>query len=90
MARQEGLVARIGVDIGGTFTDVVLEKGLARHTAKVLTTPSDRATGVVAGVRAALEAAGESAPREIVHGSTTGTGGVSLWSIVEVGSYAIK
>ena len=39
MLRQQNLTARIGVDIGGTFTDVVLENGQMRHTAKVLTTP---------------------------------------------------
>jgi len=39
MAQKDGTAVRIGVDIGGTFTDVVLEKGAARHTAKVLTTP---------------------------------------------------
>ena len=30
---------RLAVDIGGTFTDVVVETARARHTKKVLTTP---------------------------------------------------
>ncbi|HEY3790262.1 MAG TPA: hydantoinase/oxoprolinase N-terminal domain-containing protein, partial [Bradyrhizobium sp.] len=30
---------RLGVDIGGTFTDVALEVGDKRYTAKGLTTP---------------------------------------------------
>jgi len=30
---------RLAVDIGGTFTDVALETGAGRVTAKVLTTP---------------------------------------------------
>ena len=29
---------RLGVDIGGTFTDVVLEVGAAQYSSKVLTT----------------------------------------------------
>ena len=29
---------RLGVDIGGTFTDVVLECGTAQYSTKVLTT----------------------------------------------------
>ena len=50
MTRQQSLAARIGVDIGGTFTDVVLEKGEKRHTAKVLTTPRAPEEGVAAGL----------------------------------------
>ena len=30
---------RVAADIGGTFTDVAVEDGTARYTAKVLTTP---------------------------------------------------
>ena len=46
---------RLGVDIGGTFTDVVLlrDDG-AVLTAKVLSTPDDYARGVVAGAEALL------------------------------------
>ena len=39
---------RLGVDIGGTFTDVALEIGERRYTAKGLTTPA-RAGGGRAG-----------------------------------------
>ena len=47
---------RLGVDIGGTFTDVVL---LDTHTqqlrfTKVSTTPADPAVGFFAGVEKAL------------------------------------
>ena len=31
---------RLAVDIGGTFTDAVLEVGSQRYTAKILTTPA--------------------------------------------------
>ena len=51
---------RIGVDIGGTFTDVVLADEASGATAvlKVPTTPRDFALGVVDGLRAAMRAHG--------------------------------
>jgi N-methylhydantoinase A len=51
---------RIGVDIGGTFTDVVLadEATGAMDVIKVPTTPRDFAEGVLAGLRAAMAAHG--------------------------------
>ena len=45
--------ARLAADIGGTFTDVVLETAERRFTAKVLTTPSPEA-GVMEGIRQVL------------------------------------
>ncbi|MFB6142915.1 MAG: hydantoinase/oxoprolinase family protein [Halorientalis sp.] len=47
----------LGVDVGGTFTDVVLLVGDERTTAKVPTT-GDQSEGVVAGVERACSAAG--------------------------------
>ena len=43
---------RIGVDIGGTFTDVALEVGARRYTAKGLTTPRAPEEGVLTILRA--------------------------------------
>src|SRR5260370_42278924 len=45
-------VYRVGVDIGGTFTDFVLvdERSGAMHFAKQLTTPRDPSVAVLAGV----------------------------------------
>jgi N-methylhydantoinase A len=65
-------LARIGVDIGGTFTDVVLERGEARHSIKVLTTADVPEQGVLDGIGAVMKAAGL-APAEvglIIHGTT--------------------
>ena len=64
---------RLGVDIGGTFTDVVLlgDDGSV-HTAKVLSTPDDYARGVVDGAVELLAGHGVG-PHEIadvVHAST--------------------
>ncbi|MEA2387161.1 MAG: N-methylhydantoinase, partial [Thermoleophilaceae bacterium] len=64
---------RIGVDIGGTFTDVVLLAGDgAMRTRKVLSTPDDYARGVIEGVLGLLATAGVE-PGEvtgIVHATT--------------------
>ena len=45
--------ARLGVDVGGTFTDVVILADGRLITAKVPSTPSDQSEGVLAGVEAA-------------------------------------
>ena len=54
---------RIGVDIGGTFTDVVLadEASGAAAVVKVSTTPRDFAQGVVDGLRMAMRSHGVAA-----------------------------
>jgi N-methylhydantoinase A len=62
----------IGVDVGGTFTDIALEVRGFRVAQKVLTTPTAPAEAIVAGIRAALAEA-EAAPGEVglvVHGTT--------------------
>src|SRR6202043_2973742 len=41
---------RLGVDIGGTFTDVALELGARRFTAKTLTTTAMPEKGVLAAL----------------------------------------
>jgi N-methylhydantoinase A len=66
----------LGVDVGGTFTDAVLVgSDGAAHTAKVPTTPSDQALGVLDAVSAVLARAGAT-PREVkgfAHGMTVAT-----------------
>ena len=69
---------RLAVDIGGTFTDVVLDVSGTRHTAKVLTTPSDPEQGFLEGVQTALARAGIAAAdvEAIVHGTTLATNAI--------------
>ena len=71
-------LARLAVDIGGTFTDVVLEIGEARFTAKVLTTPRAPEEAVVAGTRAVLAEAGFGFAdlSVFVHGTTLATNAI--------------
>ncbi|MGB8611362.1 MAG: hydantoinase/oxoprolinase family protein [Pseudolabrys sp.] len=67
--------ARIGVDIGGTFTDVALEVGHRRFTAKTLTTSRAPEEGVLAALRSVLSEAGVD-PGEVgvvIHGTTLAT-----------------
>jgi N-methylhydantoinase A len=68
---------RAAVDVGGTFTDVTLSNPETGElvSVKTLTTPNDRAEGVLTGIAEVLQAAGETEDRirEVVHGSTTGT-----------------
>jgi N-methylhydantoinase A len=64
---------RIAIDIGGTFTDVVLAcPGGTVTTRKVLSTPQDYADGIVDGAVGLLEASGVSpgALDDIVHATT--------------------
>ena len=67
--------ARIGVDIGGTFTDVVLEHGDELYTLKLLTQLKAPENGVREGVSRVLEKA--SLPYDdvglVIHGTTLAT-----------------
>ena len=67
---------RIGVDVGGTFTDFVLAgEGGAVHLLKVPSTPADPAQATLAGAQQLIEQAGRT-PGEIsscFHGTTVGT-----------------
>ena len=70
----------IGIDVGGTFTDVVVcaPDGTAT-VAKVATTPSDQSKGVLDGLRRASAQLGLALPdllaqtERIVHGTTVAT-----------------
>ena len=67
--------SRLAVDIGGTFTDVVLETGTTSHSIKILTTPDAPERAVLEGVRAILAEA-KCRPQDVslvVHGTTLAT-----------------
>ncbi|MCR0980525.1 hydantoinase/oxoprolinase family protein [Roseomonas populi] len=74
---------RLASDIGGTFTDLALERadgkgGYERWTAKVLTTPAAPEKGVLEGIRAVLAKAGMG-PADVslfIHGTTLATNAV--------------
>jgi len=69
---------RLGLDIGGTFTDVALEIGERRFTAKTLTTPGAPEEGVLAALRSVTGAAGIEVGQVdlIIHGTTLATNAV--------------
>lgn len=66
---------RLGVDIGGTFTDVVLERGDDSFSAKVLTTPTAPEDAILEGIGQVLAKAVLSANdiSVIIHGTTLAT-----------------
>jgi N-methylhydantoinase A len=71
---------RIGIDVGGTFTDVVMieEETGAAHVAKVLNEPGRRHATVVRGIKRVMEVAGigSSELAFVGHGTTITTNAV--------------
>ena len=66
---------RVAADIGGTFTDVVLDDGGRRYSSKVLTTYKDPADAVLAGLRDVFQESNRQ-PEEVglfLHGTTLAT-----------------
>jgi N-methylhydantoinase A len=67
---------RVGVDIGGTFTDIVmLADDGAIHARKVLSTPADYGDGIIDGVDGMLQEldVDPGAVRDLVHATTVAT-----------------
>ncbi|MEM8979775.1 MAG: hydantoinase/oxoprolinase family protein [Pseudomonadota bacterium] len=66
---------RLGVDIGGTFTDVVLEKDGVPFSIKVLTTYAAPENAIIDGMHKVCAMAGVSPSRidQIIHGTTLAT-----------------
>ncbi len=64
--------SKIGVDTGGTFTDIVLSHGTSLYTHKVVSTPNNPAHAVINGVNEICSLYGEMKINEIqiIHGST--------------------
>lgn len=69
------LTTRLGVDIGGTFTDVVLETAGGQYSTKVLTTYGAPEDAIVDGMRRVCAKAGiaPAAIGQIIHGTTLAT-----------------
>jgi len=74
MSTQAGDV-RVGVDIGGTFTDIAVQIGGRFVTTKVLTTPRAPEQAVMQGIAAALAEAEVAAGDVdlVIHGTTLAT-----------------
>jgi N-methylhydantoinase A len=70
--------ARLAVDIGGTFTDLVLEQAGRQVTVKVLTTAANPEQGVLEGVAKVMAEAGVEAAEIglIIHGTTLATNAI--------------
>ncbi|WP_420858303.1 hydantoinase/oxoprolinase family protein [Marivivens marinus] len=66
---------RLGADIGGTFTDVVLDVGADRFSTKVLTTYSAPEDAIIEGMHRVCGKAGISPDQigQIIHGTTLAT-----------------
>ena len=69
---------RVGVDIGGTFTDVALAGSGENFTSKVLTTPRAPEEGVLEGLAQALGNAGidPGDVEVVIHGTTLATNAI--------------
>ena len=71
---------RLGVDVGGTFTDVVLYDSDSQRVwlAKTPSTPLDQSVGVIDGIRLAAGRADVGLPEldAVLHGTTVATNAV--------------
>ncbi|MEM9785703.1 MAG: hydantoinase/oxoprolinase N-terminal domain-containing protein, partial [Pseudomonadota bacterium] len=66
---------RLGVDIGGTFTDVVLEGAGTQVSTKVLTTYAAPENAIIEGMHQVCDKAGVTPANidQIIHGTTLAT-----------------
>ena len=85
---------RLGVDVGGTFTDLLLvnEKTGQTWSAKVPSTPADQSIGVLNGLNKVCERAGISptAIDHVMHGTTVATNTVLTGTGARVGLVTTK
>ncbi|SFI32982.1 hydantoinase/oxoprolinase family protein [Jannaschia pohangensis] len=72
---MKSAAARLGVDIGGTFTDVVLERNGAQVSTKVLTTYAAPENAIIDGMHQVCARAGitPAGIGQIIHGTTLAT-----------------
>lgn len=80
---------RLGVDVGGTFTDLLLinEESGATFTAKVPSTPEDSSIGVLNGIARICDESGinPSDVNRVMHGTTVATNAVLTGKGAKVG-----
>ncbi len=80
---------RLGVDVGGTFTDLLLidENSGETYTAKVPSTPEDSSIGVLNGIARICDESGTdpTAIRRVMHGTTIATNSVLTGKGARVG-----
>ncbi len=85
---------RLGVDVGGTFTDLLLIEEGSGHafTAKVPSTPQDSSIGVLNGIERICEQAGIEPTQisHVMHGTTVATNTVLTGSGARVGLVVTK
>ena len=85
---------RLGVDVGGTFTDLLLisEETGETYTAKVPSTPEDSSIGVLNGVARICEESGVDPARinRVMHGTTVATNAVLQGKGAKVGLVTTK
>lgn len=85
---------RLGVDVGGTFTDLLLisEETGETFTAKVPSTPEDSSIGVLNGVARICEESGvdPSKIQRVMHGTTVATNAVLQGKGAKVGLVTTK
>ena len=85
---------RLGVDVGGTFTDLLLinETNGETHTAKVPSTPEDSSIGVLNGVARICEESGidPASINRVMHGTTVATNSILTARGARVGLVATR
>ncbi|MBM3504990.1 MAG: hydantoinase/oxoprolinase family protein [Alphaproteobacteria bacterium] len=85
---------RLGVDVGGTFTDLLLidEKTGQTSMAKVPSTPADQSKGVLIGIERVCAAAGIDANEitHVMHGTTVATNAILVLGGAKVGLVTSK
>ena len=71
---------RLGVDVGGTFTDILLvdERSGDTYRAKTASTPHDQSVGVLRGIGQACDVAGIGLDQvgDVMHGTTVATNAI--------------
>ena len=85
---------RLGVDVGGTFTDLLLVDEASGHTymAKVLSTPEDSSIGVLNGIDRICDESDVDAKQvnQVMHGTTVATNAVLTRKGARVGLITTK